>query len=920
MPQHPAVPPDLIGRARVCSLLGELVHGSRSDPVVLIHGEAGIGKTVLVEWTLERAAGEARTLYAAGAPSERALPFAGLHQLLRPLLGETDQPPFRRHAVHEALTAEAAAGAALFRTSMAVLDLLAEVAAERPVVIVADDVQWLDRPSRDVVSFVGRRLGHDPIALLLAARDPVPDDLWEAALSGGWKVVEIGRLADADAANLLDRTASALDADDRRHVLDEAAGNPLALLELPKTISQGVASMPTTPVPVNHRLMDAFASRLPALPENTRRLCLLTAAHDSDSLDEVLEAGKVDGPDVALRDVEPAVTAGLLVVAGRSVRFGHPLARSAIYQRAGPADRQAAHRALSRTARSPDRRAWHAVAAAVGPDETVAVELDAVAERAGRAGANETALRAFEAAARVSEDAARRAGRLLRAVELAHDLGQRERTLRILGELDTGALESADRPRLDLIREVATGGAWSGGDRIAAFVAIARRMAEVGDRSRAMAILVSIALRAWWSNLDPTGRVAVAEAADQVQADANDPTHLAVSALATPLERGRDMLSAYGRIAVPDLYPDSRLLLLLGLAGTAIGDQPGAVPLFSAAITESRRQGRTGVLTEALVALGWAETHLGRLSRADVAAEEGVRLARETGQTLWRATGELACAATLGLRGSTEAAEELASTGERVLLGAGANPMLSLVQAARGFAALGAGRYDDAYAQLCRPFTPADVAYHQYHRMFLVAELAEAAAHSGRQTDARHLLADIEPLAEQTGSPILHAGLLVARPLLADEDDVERLYQAGLADGLPAWPMHRARLLLGYGVWLRRQRRIAEARDPLRTARETFAALGAAPWAERAEQELRAAGEAHRQSPAAAWDHLTPQELQIATMAADGLTNRQIGERLFLSHRTVGAHLYHIFPKLGVASRSQLGSVLAGVGSGLPPA
>ncbi len=920
MPQHHPVPPELIGRARECSLLGELVNGPGSDPVVLLHGEAGIGKTALVGWTLERAAGEARTLYAAGAPSERALPFAGLHQLLRPLLGEVDRSPFRRHAVQEALTAEAAAGAALFRTAMVVLDLLAEVAAERRLVIVADDVQWLDRPSRDVVSFVGRRLGNDPVALLLAARDPVPEDLWDGAAGSGWKVVEIGRLADADAAELVDRTAPALSSDDRRRVLDEAAGNPLALIELPKTVSEGADVVPTAPVPVNDRLMGAFASRLPALPGSTRRLCLLTALHDSDSVDEVLAAGELDGPKVALRDLEPAVTAGLLVVAGRSVRFGHPLARSAVYQRAGAADLQSAHRALSRTARSPDRRAWHAAAAAVGPDEAVAVQLDAVAERAVRAGANETALSAYESAARLSEDAARKAGRLLKAVELADDLGQRERTLRNLGELDTGALEAAERPRLDWIREVVTGGAWSGGDRIAAFVGIARRMAESGDRQRAMGVLVSIALRAWWSNLDPTTRVAVAEAADDVREDANDPMHLFLSALATPLERGRTVLSAYGRIAVSDLYPDSRLLLLLGLAGTALGDQPRAVPLLSGAITESRRQGRTGVLTEALVALGWAEAHLGRLSRADVAAEEGVRLARETGQTLWRATGELACAATQGLRGSTEAAEELASSGERVLLGTGANPMLALVQAARGIAALGAGRFDDAYAQLCRPFTPADVSYHQYHRTFLVAELAEAAAHSGRQADARRLLDDVEPLGEQTGSPILHAGLLVARPLLADEEDVERLYLEGLADGLPAWPLHRARLHLGYGVWLRRQRRIAEARDPLRTARETFAALGVTPWAERAGQELRAAGEPHQQSPAAAWEQLTPQELQIATMAAEGLTNRQIGERLFLSHRTVGAHLYHMFPKLGIASRSQLGSALAGVGGGSTPA
>ena len=349
----------------------------------------------------------------------------------------------------------------------------------------------------------------------------------------------------------------------------------------PKTVSEGVDVVPTAPVPVNDRLMGAFASRLPALPGNTRRLCLLTALHDSESLDEVLAAGELDGSNASLRDLEPAVTAGLLVVAGRSVRFGHPLARSAVYQRAGPADRQSAHRALSRTARSPDRRAWHAAAAAVGPDEAVAARLDTVLaeKRAGRSGANETALRAYESAARVSEDATRKAGRLLRAVELAHDLGRRERTLQaFLGGLDTGALEAAERPRLDFIREVVTGGAWSGGDRIAAFVAIARRMAESGDRPRAMGVLVSIALRAWWSNLDPTTQVDIADAADRVREDANDPTHLFVSALAAPLERGQILLEAYGRISVANLYPTPGCSRCLGSPALPLGARLGPFP------------------------------------------------------------------------------------------------------------------------------------------------------------------------------------------------------------------------------------------------------------------------------------------------------------------------------------------------------
>ena len=256
-----------------------------------------------------------------------------------------------------------------------------------------------------------------------------------------------------------------------------------------------------------------------------------------------------------------------------------------------------------------------------------------------------------------------------------------------------------------------------------------------------------------------------------------------------------------------------------------------------------------------------------------------------------------------------------------MLLGAGANPMLAMVQAARGIAALGAGRFDDAYALSVVPsprrtWPITSTTGHSWWR-----SSQTAAAHCGRQADARRLIAGVEPLAERTGSPILRAELLVARPLLAEEEDVERLYLEGLADGLPSMaPPPRSTPA--------RLRRVAAAAatdsrggaDPLRTARETFAALGATPWAEQAGQGLRAAGEPHLQTSAAAWEQLTAQELQIATMAAEGLTNRQIGERLFLSHRTVGAHLYHMFPKLGIASRSQLGSALAGVGGGSTPA
>jgi DNA-binding CsgD family transcriptional regulator len=288
------------------------------------------------------------------------------------------------------------------------------------------------------------------------------------------------------------------------------------------------------------------------------------------------------------------------------------------------------------------------------------------------------------------------------------------------------------------------------------------------------------------------------------------------------------------------------------------------------------------------------------------AAEEAVRLAEETVQPRWVAAVRPVQAVLAGLRGDEEAADALAAEAEQVLLPMAAHPMLALVQFARGITALGAGRHADAFDHLNRIYDPADIAYHPFVRGWAIAELTEAAVHTGREDAARAEAAALEPVLVRTRSPLLAAGLQCARPMLAADDAAEAAFQDGLAADLARWPLHRARLLLAYGVWLRRRRRVAESRAPLRGAREAFDALGAVPWGERARQELRASGEASRRRTPDAWDELTPQELQIAQMAAEGLTNREIGQRLYLSHRTVGSHLYRIFPKLGVTARGEL--------------
>jgi DNA-binding CsgD family transcriptional regulator len=243
----------------------------------------------------------------------------------------------------------------------------------------------------------------------------------------------------------------------------------------------------------------------------------------------------------------------------------------------------------------------------------------------------------------------------------------------------------------------------------------------------------------------------------------------------------------------------------------------------------------------------------------------------------------------------------------------GPMPLLALVQQARGLADLAGGRHGDAYGQLRRIFDPTDVAYHPFIRCWLIGELAEAAVHSGQRADVRVLLEELERLAAQTGFPYLQAGLACARPLLADDDEAETLFQDGLTLDLANWPFLRARLLLAYGAWLRRRRRVAESRLPLRAAREAFDALGAIPWGERARQELRASGVTSRRRVPETRDQLTPQELQIAGLAAEGLSNREIGQQLYISHRTVAYHLRRIFPKLGITSRTQLHAAVLSV-------
>ncbi len=332
--------------------------------------------------------------------------------------------------------------------------------------------------------------------------------------------------------------------------------------------------------------------------------------------------------------------------------------------------------------------------------------------------------------------------------------------------------------------------------------------------------------------------------------------------------------------------------------------------LLTRAVEGLRAQIRLGPLTQALVHLGWAALHTGEWELAASASSEGARLARDTRQPQYGLTGELIGALITAHRGSEQNFEAVVAQPERALHSMNGGPLLATAHLARGAAAVGEGRHEEALRHLWPVFDEGHPSFHRFMRWSGLLDLVEAAVGCGHADRLVDIIGELEAVAARSGSPFLHAELLAALPLLSPDDHAERLFTASLGGNLSAFPFVEGRTAYSFGRWLRRQRRPADARAPLRQSIEHFDTLGAKQWSERARQELRATGVTVGHRTPDARDRLTVQELQIAQLAADGLSNREIGERLFLSHRTVGGHLYRVFPKLGVGGRAQLRAAL----------
>ena len=581
--------------------------------------------------------------------------------------------------------------------------------------------------------------------------------------------------------------------------------------------------------------------------------------------------------------------------------------QSAIYQAATVAERHAAHTALAGlSADDPDRRAWHRWAAAVGPDPVVAAEVEEAGRRALRRGAVATAAVAFERAAGLERDVARRGRLLVDAAAAASDLGRSETVMRLLAEAGSLGLGPHERAQCMLLEDGFRAGPAGDPAWVLDLVQTASRMAALGDPDLALNLLVAAAARCYWGNLRAEGR-AVILAADAIASGSDDHRMLYIQAFAAPIERGEVVLRESDRAEMP---ADAAALFRQGMAVCLAGGYDRAVPLLAASVRRLREQGRLGLLVQVLSIYAWAAVQVGDFAIAVPAVEESQRLASELARPESKIAAQIAKAQIAALRGDRKAVAELTAEAESVALPIGASGLLSLVLYARGTLELGYGRHAEAYEHLRRIHEPGDPACHYLNTRQMLGEFTEAAVRSGHRDEALALARELEPLARRPPSPWFDLQMLYARLHLAGDDEAGAAFEDALSRDLSAWPVIHARIELSYGEWLRRRRRQVESRAPLRAARDAFDALGMNPWAERARQELRAAGESSQRPEHDSLDDLTPQELQIVQMVAQGLSNRVIAERLYLSRRTVESHLYRVFHKLGVSSRAQLVSVL----------
>ena len=773
--------------------------------------------------------------------------------------------------------------------------------------MIADDVHWLDGPTQDVLAFIARRVSADPIVLIGSLRTGIDAPFARAGLPE----LLVQGLEDAAAREVMMTHAGDLSYASRERILATSRGNPLALVELPIAL-RGTPEASLDALPLTARLERAFAARIADLQPLARDVVLVAAVDYSNEVPEILAAASaLAGQPVGVDMLQRAAEAALIRFDDLHVRFGHPLVRSGVLQLEPVTRRYAANAALAEVlVDEPFRRTWHRAQSITGPDDEVADELEAshlISLRRGSATGAIWALERVRAAhyrfgRSGPPPAAGRRARLRpgpgRPGGPASRQGGRYQPVRPAAGQDGVAAGDLQRrrarrrsPRLRAVRYSVRG------DR--------RRRRRPGPQPAAGGRVAMLVGR---HRDRPPGPASPRSPACSEDAR-SDPRYAAAVGVAEPVLQGRLVIELLHGVVLESVA-DPGALWLLGMAAHAVGEPVSAVGFLGRAETKLREQGRLGLLSQVLTMQVLDHLELGTWDRAEAVVEEGRRLAQETGQPIWDIGTLVLSAIVMALRGQSERAEAIAAEAEQAARGRRLNDLLACAQLARGLGGISAGRYTEAYAALRPLFDPADPAFHLTERFHGVMFLAEAAVHAGQAEDARSVIAALGAEAAITPSETLARHLSYARAVLAEDDDAQELFLAALGAPLVRWPWVKARLELAYGSWLRRQRRVAESRLPLRSAQTTFDLIGAGSWAEQARSELRAAGERTAAQEPSAHGVLSAQELQIARLAAEGMSNREIGERLYLSPRTFGSHLYRIFPKLDITSRAQLASRL----------
>jgi DNA-binding CsgD family transcriptional regulator len=902
---------NLHGRQSEVEHIEQLLADCRASQsgALVIRGPAGIGKSALLD-EARRTAADMQVLSCRGTESETCLPFAALHQLLRPVLGDADAiPAIQRRALRCALGLEAHARPERFLVSVAVLSLLTEAAGRRSVLCVIDDAHWLDEATADVVLFVARRLAAEPIAMLFAAREEehacnesqVLPQLPLAGLDPG----TARALADQGAAGPLSPGVA-----DR--LVGTAGGNPLALLELAAGLSEnqraGVEPI-LGPPPISSHLEHAFLERVHRLPAATQQLMLIAATDESGELTTILDAAAQLG--VGAEALDEADRARLIRVRGMQLELRHPLVRSAIYQGASLSERRAAHGALAAVLvgeSRADRRAWHRAAASVEPDAAVVNELEQAAQRAHARGGFDAASLALERAAALAADDQRRAGLLTAAAENAWLPGQVARARALLARaraLRGEAAVRADGARLLGVIEL-TAGVPAESSQI--LVAAANDVVAE-DPERALYLL---SLASWGAAFarDAEAITAIAGQAERLDVVDVPASRFLLSRLAglrAHFAGDFDAAAAHFRCTLELLAggeADRCLPERLGLVspvGLFLCDDRAVLDLHRRVAAQAREDGMLMVLAQALPWVALGEIWSGHWPSASALLAEGLELARGTSQHQIEAHLIAIQAMLAAVRGDEEACRRFAADSLQLAAARRLIHVSCCATWALAVLELGLGRPEAALTHARALPEGAGVDWDALDRI-------EAAVRAGEVDVAKAWLDAFEPWALSSRAPWGQAVAFHGRALLAeDPDDAERLFLAALEmHEDAARPFERARTELAFGEFLRRFRRRARARTYLRAALERFDSLGSELWAERARSELRATGETARKRDPSTLDDLTVQEVQIAQLVAEGRTNRDVAGQLFLSPRTIDYHLRNVFRKLDITSRTEL--------------